>query len=166
MGFFRSISNFTKRLGLWFIAAGVTLTVVFVGVFIYQWSTYQPEQPQASNCQKIQGLSTADNEAQLGLYRCQRGNDLSWEGHEVWVYKAYDDEWQRLATSPLNKGCLQLALDERQLTIQHSSSRGELSIATTSFVYPHAAGGASTLSIATQRVNQCRPLEATTKVMN
>ncbi|MDN7124073.1 hypothetical protein [Pseudidiomarina terrestris] len=155
MGLLRSLSDFTKRLGLWFLAAAITLTVLFIAVLIYKLSVFEPEPPSASNCQPLQVQTTTDSEAQLFLYQCQRGNDLGWEGYEVWVHKLVTDEWQRIATSPLAAGCIELAIDERQLTIRHRNSRGDLSIAATSFVYERRGGGANTLSIATERVDKC-----------
>ncbi|MGQ4275674.1 hypothetical protein ACQ5ES_01275 [Pseudidiomarina sp. E22-M8] len=155
MGLIRSLSNFTKRVGLWFLAAGITLTVFFIAVLIYQLSVYEPDPPTAADCQAMQTLTTVDTEAQLYLHQCQRGNDLSWKGYEVWTYKVVTEEWQRLATAPLASGCLQLSVDERQLTIMHNNSRGELNIPATSFIYELKTGGARTLSIATERVDQC-----------
>lgn len=155
MGLIRSLSDFTKRVGLWFLAAGVTLTVFFIAVLIYQLSVYEPDPPIAADCQPLQTLTTDDAEAQLSLYQCKRGNDLSWEGYEVWAYKVVTEEWQRLATAPLASGCLQIKVDERQLTIMHDNSRGELNIPATSFIYELKAGGAHTLSIATERVDTC-----------
>lgn len=155
MGLLRSLSDFTKRIGLWFLAAGITLTVLFIAVLIYQLSVFEPDPPTTSDCQALQAQTTSDSDAQLFVYQCQRGNDLSWEGYEVWVHKLVTDEWQRLVTSPLASGCIEVNVDDRQLTVKHRNSRGDLNIAATSFVYERKNGGANTLSIATERVDRC-----------
>lgn len=156
MSFIERISGFTRRVGLWFLAAGITLAILFVAVLIYQLSVYQPDPPTVANCQPLQTEITADQGAQVYLYQCQRGDNGEWRGYEVWLQKRVDEEWQRIATSPLANGCVGIQLDERELVIEYRASRSELSVASSSFVYDLASGGAATRSVATRQVEQCR----------
>lgn len=144
-----------KRIGLWFLAAIITCAVLFVAVLIYQWTVYDPEPPTVANCQSIETLVTADNAAQLYVYQCKRGTSPSWEGYEVWAQKLVNEEWQRLATSPLAAGCVAIELEDQRVVILHEASRGDVSVAASSFVYELPAGAATTLSVATERVNDC-----------
>ncbi|WP_258240514.1 hypothetical protein [Pseudidiomarina homiensis] len=145
-----------KRIALWFLAAIITLAVLFVAVLIYQWTVYEPEPPTVANCQSIETSVTADSAAQLYVYQCKRGTNPSWEGYEVWAQKVVNQVWQRLATSPKAAGCVGIRLEDRRVVILHEASRGDLSVAASSFVYELAEGGATTLSVATERVNDCR----------
>ena len=149
-----------RRLGLWVVAAGITVTVMFLAVLVYQLTVYQPELPKTANCTPLQTLVSSDQAAQLYVYQCQRGEDPSWQGHEVWLEKRVEDEWQRLLTVPLAEGCLRIALvddtTQQRLTIYHQGSRGGLSLAASSVVYELAEPGARTISIATERVADCQ----------
>ncbi|MBY6062809.1 hypothetical protein [Pseudidiomarina sediminum] len=157
--FMQGCKAMLRRLGLWFVAAGITLAVLFVAVLVYQLTVYQPELPKSANCTALQTLMTDNQAAQLYLYQCQRGDDASWHGHEVWLEKRVEDEWQRLLTVPLEEGCLRLGLEDlttqQRLTIYHQGSRGGLSLATSSVVYELPDTGARTISIATERVANC-----------
>ncbi len=144
-----------KRIGLWFLAAIITCAVLFVAVLLYQWTVYEPDPPTVANCQSIETLVTADSAAQIYVYQCQRGANPKWEGYEVWAQKLVNQEWQRLATSPMAAGCIDIALEDRRLLILHEASRGDLSVAASSFVYELPEGAATTLSVATERVNDC-----------
>ena len=155
MGLINRLSAMSRRVGLWLLAAGITLAVLFVAVLIYQLSVYQPEPPTVANCQAIQTEVTSDNGAQVYVYQCQRGDNGEWEGYEVWLQKLLDKEWQRLATSPLANGCIGIELDERELLIQYSQSRSDISVASSSFVYDLADGGAATRSVATRQLDRC-----------
>lgn len=145
-----------KRLALWFLAAIITCAVLFVAVLLYQWTVYEPEPPTVANCQSIETLVTPDSAAQLYVYQCKRGSNPNWEGYEIWVQKLVEQDWERLATSPKAAGCVGIKLEDRRLVILHEASRGDLSVAASSFVYELAEGGATTLSVATERVNDCR----------
>lgn len=144
-----------KRIGLWLLAAIITLAVLFVAVLIYQWTVYRPEPPTVANCQSIDTLVTADRGAQVYVYQCQRGDNPTWQGYEVWAQKLVNREWQRLATLPMAAGCIGIVLEDSRVVILHAASRGDLNVATSSFVYELPAGAATTLSVATERVNDC-----------
>lgn len=145
-----------KRLALCFLAAIITCAVLFVAVLLYQWTVYEPEPPTVANCQSIETLVTPDSAAQLYVYQCKRGSNPNWEGYEIWVQKLVEQDWERLATSPKAAGCVGIKLEDRRLVILHEASRGDLSVAASSLVYELAEGGATTLSVATERVNDCR----------
>lgn len=144
-----------KRIGLWFLAAIITCAVLFVAVLLYQWTVYEPDPPTVANCQSVKTEISADSAVQLYVYYCKRGSNPSWEGYEVWAEKQVEQEWQRLATSPKAAGCVDLQLEDRRVVILHQASRGDLSVAASSFVYELPEGGATTLSVATERVNSC-----------
>ena len=51
MGLIQSISQVTKRLGLWILAAGITLAVLFTAVLFYKLTLFEPDPPTMAQCQ-------------------------------------------------------------------------------------------------------------------
>lgn len=159
MGIIRSIQAFTKRIGLWLLAAGITLAVLFTAVLIYKLTVFEPDPPIAANCQSLQLLTTPENGAEVHLYQCQRGSkSAAWHGYEVWLYEPYLEQWTRLATAELSH-CLSLSWQrERQLTIHHGHSRGDINLAQSSVIYQPGNAPADTISINAERVDAECPL--------
>ncbi|HET8816521.1 MAG TPA: hypothetical protein VFM61_03630 [Pseudidiomarina sp.] len=147
----------TRRLGLWFLAAGITLAIIFISVFIYKYTVFEPDPPLVAACDSMQVVLTQDKSAEVQLHECSRGDD-SWQGFEVWLFEPHNNYWQRLLTAELD-GCMTLAIDANgTLDVYHSSGRGNLNVARSSAIYRDRDGNTHTLSINTQRTVDC-PLE-------
>lgn len=147
----------TRRLGLWFLAAGITVAIIFISVFIYKFTVFEPDPPPLSKCDSVQVVLTQTAAAEIQLHECSRGDD-SWQGYEVWLHEPHNEHWQRLLTAE-REGCMTLAIDSNgTLDVFHSSGRGNLNIARASVVYRDRDGNPDTLSINTQRVPDC-PLD-------
>lgn len=144
----------TRRLGLWFLAAGITVAIIFISVFIYKYTVFEPDPPPLAACESLQVVLTANNGAEVQLHECKRGDD-SWQGYEVWLHEPHNQYWQRLLTAELD-GCMTLGLaDNGALEIFHSAGRGHLNLARSSVIYRDNDGNPHTLSINTERVVDC-----------
>lgn len=159
MGLVRFISKATRRLGLWFLAAGITLAVLFTAVLIYKLTVFEPDPPVAANCQTLQLITTTDSAAEIHVYDCQRGNaNNSWQGFEVWLFEPQVSEWLRIATAEPGP-CLTVSWQRQgELIIHHGHSRGDLNIAKASVIYDDANGRPSTISVTTERETKDCPL--------
>lgn len=156
MGLIQSISQVTKRLGLWILAAGITLAVLFTAVLFYKLTLFEPDPPTMAQCQSLQLISTTDGSAEIHLYQCQRGSDKSaWQGFEVWLFEPAVTDWLRIATAEQGE-CVSLAwLRPNQLMIYHGHSRGDINLAQSSVVYTDNNQRPNTISIKTERVDEC-----------
>ncbi|GAB3293819.1 hypothetical protein [Pseudidiomarina andamanensis] len=159
MGIVSFVSRITRRLGLWFLAAGITLAVMFTAVLIYKLTVFEPEPPVAANCQSLQLITTADTAAEIHVYDCQRGNSgNSWQGFEVWLFEPSANDWLRIATAEQGP-CLTVAWQRNgELAIHHGHSRGALNIAKASVIYDDANGRPATISVTTEREEKECPL--------
>lgn len=134
-----------RRVLLWFMAAAITLVVLFVGVVVYQLTTYQPDPPPLANCEALQLVTLDSNSAEVRMYRCERGNPTSWQGYEVWLHEPASDDWQRMLTAP-PESCLQLQADTAtSLSLVHQGTRGALNLAEPVFIYENSDGVSATL---------------------
>lgn len=156
MGLIRAVRNFTRRLGLWFLAAGITLAVLFTAVLIYKLTVFEPDPPTVANCQSIQLITTADNAAEIHVYQCQRGaNKAAWKGYEIWLFEPSTNDWLRIATAEQGD-CLSVSWQRSgELVIHHGHSRGDLNIAKNSVIYRDAKNMPNTISVTTQREDDC-----------
>lgn len=159
MGLVNFVSKVTRRLGLWFLAAGITLAVLFMAVLIYKLTVFEPDPPVAANCQSLQLITTTDSAAEIHVYECQRGNTKnSWQGFEVWLYEPQINKWLRIATAEQGS-CLTVSWQRQdELVIHHSHSRGALNIAKASVIYDDANSRPATISVTTQREEKECPL--------
>lgn len=156
MGLINAIQRFTRRVGLWLLAAGITLAVLFTAVLIYKLTVYEPAPPTVANCKSLQFITTSDGAAEIHVYQCRRGDkSTAWQGYEVWLYEPLLDDWLRIGTAEIGD-CLSVSWQrERELLIHHGHSRGDLNIAQSSVIYRNAANQANTLSISTIRADDC-----------
>src|SRR5690554_3503930 len=100
MGLISTIGQFTRRVGLWILAAGITLAVLFTAVLIYKLTVFEPDPPTVAQCQSLQLLTSADGAAEIHVYQCQRGGDKnSWSGYEIWLFEPADNAWLRIGTA-------------------------------------------------------------------
>ncbi|MDX1705684.1 hypothetical protein [Pseudidiomarina sp.] len=154
-----TLREFSRRVGLWFIAAGITLALLFTSVLIYKWTVYEPDPPTVAQCQSLQILLAADGAAEAHLYQCQRGEEGNWQGYEVWLYEPYTREWQRILTAASNDAataCMSLAWrQDKSLQVYHSQSRGDLNVAHNSVIYYDQQGLPGTISVNTERQDIC-----------
>ena len=159
MGLIKSIQAFTRRIGLWLLAAGITLAVLFTAVLIYKLTVSEPAPPTVANCQSLQLISTPDNGGEIHVYQCQRGDDSApWQGYEVWLYEPLLDDWTRLATAQLGE-CLTVSWQrDRELVMHHGHSRGDINLAESSVIYQPANMPANTISISAERTDTECPL--------
>ncbi|KFZ32051.1 hypothetical protein IDSA_05100 [Pseudidiomarina salinarum] len=159
MSLLHSLREFSRRVGLWFIAAGITLAVLFTSVLIYKWTVYEPDPPTTAECQSLQILISADSAVEAHLYQCQRGKEGNWQGYEVWLYEPYTLAWQRVLTAASNESsaaCMSLGWrEDKSLEVFHSQSRGDLNVAQSSVIYYDPQGRPETLSINTERQDNC-----------
>ncbi|MEX1220616.1 MAG: hypothetical protein WEA82_00715 [Idiomarina sp.] len=136
-----------RRLLLWFMAAAITLVVLFIGVVVYQLTTYQPDPPPLANCAAEQLVTLDSNSAEVRLYQCERGNPTSWQGYELWLHEPASGDWQRMLTAPA-EACLQLqANNATKVTLFHQGTRGALNLAEPVFIYENATGVSATLVV-------------------
>lgn len=156
MGVISSIQAFTRRIGLWLLAASITLAVLFTAVLIYKLTVFEPAPPTVANCKSLQLIVSNDGGAEIHVYQCQRGEkNNKWQGYEVWLYEPSLEDWSRLATAEFGD-CLTVSWQrERELVIHHGHSRGDINLAQSSIIYQPANAPANTISIATLRSQHC-----------
>lgn len=165
MSWLRKLVAAIRRLGLWILAAAITLAVLFSTVLVYKWTVYQPDPPPLADCTSVQLLTSSDGAAELHLQQCQRGRQPTWRGYELWLFEPLNGDWQRIMTAE------QLANDQTQhcltigwrnqttIVVAHSQSRGDLAMAKNSVVYRDVNERPHTLSIATERMDVCQLTE-------
>lgn len=159
MGLINSIQAFTRRIGLWLLAAGITLAVLFTAVLIYKLTVFEPAPPTVANCQSMQLITSQDGGAEIHVFQCQRGeNSTVWKGYEVWLYEPHLEAWSRLATAEVGS-CLSVSWQrDRELIIHHGHSRGDINLAQSSVIYQPATAPANTISISAERTDSECPL--------
>ena len=166
MSWFAKLRAALRRLGIWILAAAITLAVLFSAVLVYKWTVYQPDPPPQADCTGLQLLTSSNGAAELQLHRCQRGRKPSWHGYELWLYEPLSGDWTRIMTAEQSQQqeaqqqCLSIGwrnLDT--LLVAHSQSRGDINLAKTSVVYHDVNDRPHTLSIATERMDVCQLTE-------
>lgn len=160
MGIISSIQAFTRRIGLWLLAAGITLAVLFTAVLIYKLTVFEPAPPTVANCKSLQLIVANDGGAEIHVYQCQRGEKKAmWHGYEVWLFEPSLEDWSRLATAELGD-CLTVSWQrERELVIHHGHSRGDINLAQSSIIYQPTSSPANTISISAERTDTECPLQ-------
>lgn len=150
----RKFKRGVRRVVIWFIAAAITLAVLFVGVVVYKLTVYKPAPPPQSDCQASDIVTSDDNSAEVHLYQCRRGSgDKAWQGYELWLFEPLVNDWQRLATAPTST-CPTLSWRKHQeAELAHSGSRGDIQLADAVFIYTDAMGESQTISVRTNRRN-------------
>ncbi|EKE86834.1 hypothetical protein [Idiomarina xiamenensis] len=126
------------------LAAIITVTLLFLAVVIYQYTTYAPAPPPQANCQPLQLLTHAQQPIEAHLYRCQRG-DQQWSGYEVWLLENVDQHWQRLLTASASElpktVCMQLVWQrDNVLQLQHTGSNHGYTLSNNQFTYRASDG--------------------------
>jgi len=151
-----------RRLGLWILAAAITLAVLFSAVLVYKWTVYEPDPPPQANCQSLQLLTSSDGAAELQLHSCQRGRNPVWNGYELWLFEPLNGNWTRIMTAAkkhqnTQQHCLNIGWrNQTTVLITHSQSRGDINMAKNSVVYHDVNHRPQTLSIATERMDLCQ----------
>lgn len=153
-----------RRLGIWLLAAAITLAVLFSAVLVYKWTVYQPDPPPQADCTGVQLITSSDGAAELHLQRCQRGGKPRWSGYELWLFEPLSGDWQRILTAARKNQqpppCVTIGWrNQSTILVAHSHSRGDLAIATNSVIYRDINGQPHTLSIATERMEVCQLTE-------
>lgn len=165
MSWWRKLVAALRRLGIWILAAAITLAVLFSAVLVYKWTVYQPDPPPVADCTSVELLTTSDGAAELHLQLCQRGRQPRWNGYELWLFEPLNGDWQRLMTAeqpPQNQQqqCLTIGWrNQTTVTVAHSQSRGDLALAKNSVVYRDVNNRPHTLSIVTERMDLCQLTE-------
>lgn len=165
MSWLRKLRAAMRRLGIWILAAAITLAVLFSAVLVYKWTVYEPDPPPLADCTSLELLTTSDGAAELHLQQCQRGGKPSWSGYELWLFEPLNGDWQRIMTAEklaneTMQHCLTIAWrNQTTVVIAHSQSRGDIALAKNSVVYDDVNGRPHTLSIATERMDACQLTE-------
>lgn len=165
MSWWRKLLAAIRRLGIWILAAAITLAVLFSAVLVYKWTVYQPDPPPLADCASVQLLTTSDGAAELHLQQCQRGQQPRWNGYELWLFEPLTGDWQRIMTAELpqqsqQQHCLSIGWrNQTTLAVAHSQSRGDVAMAKNSVIYHDVNDRPHTLSIVTERMDLCQLTE-------
>lgn len=145
-----------KKIALIFAAAGATFAIIVISVIVYQYTTMQAPLPNDTDCNLQRLLQTDDNGAEIHHYICQRGNNSSWRGHELWLVEPASDRWQRMLTTQ-SVQCLELTQERQTLHISHDGDKNEMNPADPVFIYQDMHGQSQTLAldIANQPTANC-----------